>query len=287
MPKLDPVMTFVEVVQAGSFSAAAERLGMPRSTVSLHIKTLEAELGTRLMKRSTRSFALTDDGQRLFDQAAGGLHALLTALENVRARPGELSGLIRIAAPADFPTSFLAEAVTAFREMHPAVRFQIMLSSTTRDLIDDNFDLAIRIGNRGSQDRVERPLQDIHWRFCVSRERAGEMGVPRSIDEIDRFLSPAPDLRRFLESTVLAGEKLPPAEVTADNLVLLRDLVLNGCGTALLPVGMCAEAIESGAVVTCLADKTAPATRLVLTFPSRADILPRVRAFADMLSSQF
>ncbi|MXP26948.1 LysR family transcriptional regulator [Altererythrobacter indicus] len=287
MPKLDLVRTFVEVVQAGSFSAAAERLGMPRSTVSLHIKTLEGELGTRLMKRSTRSFALTDDGQRLFDQAAGGLQALLSALENVRARPGELSGLIRIAAPADFPTSFLAGAVTAFREMHPAVRFQIMLSSTTRDLIDDNFDLAIRIGNRGSQDRVERPLQNIHWRFCVSRERAGEMGEPRSIGEIDRFLSPAPDLRTFLENTVLGNEKLPSAEVTADNLALLHDLVLGGCGTALLPAGMCAEAIESGAVVTCLADKTVAVTRLVLTFPSRADILPRVRAFADVLSSQF
>ncbi|QIG78995.1 LysR family transcriptional regulator [Stakelama tenebrarum] len=287
MPRLDPVMTFVEVVRAGSFSAAAERLEMPRSTVSLHIKTLETELGTRLMKRSTRSFALTDDGQRLFDQSASGLQTLLTALENVRGRPGELRGLIRIAAPADFPASFLAGAVTEFREMHPAVRFQIMMSSTTADLIDDNFDLAVRMGNRGNQDRVERPLQNIHWRFCVSRDRVGDTGVPRSIGEIDRFLSPASDLRKFLESTVLGNEQLPPAEVTADNLALLRDLVLSGCGTALLPAGMCAEAIESGTVVTCLEDKTAVATRLVLTFPSRADILPRVRAFADMLSSQF
>jgi DNA-binding transcriptional LysR family regulator len=287
MIKLDPLLTFVEVVRAGSFSSAAERLGMPRSTVSLHVRNLEASLGTRLLKRSTRSLSLTDEGRKLFDQAGDGLTVLTSALDAVRSKPGTLSGLIRLTAPADFPTEFLATAVTRFQTLHPAVRFQIMLTNTALNMVDDNVDIAMRIGGRGGSDRVERRLQDIAWQFCASAEWIQRNGEPNAVAGIRSFISPMPGLKSFLEQTVLGGAKLPDGLITVDNHLLSRDLVLKGSGIALLPKGMLDEPITDGRVVTVLDHAILATTRLNLTFPSRADMVPRVRAFADHLSGLF
>lgn len=287
MIKLDPLLTFVEVVRAGSFSAAANRLGMPRSTVSLHVKTLETVLGTRLMKRSTRSLSLTDDGRLLFDQAEGGLKTLTAAMEAIRTKPGTLSGLIRLTAPSDFPTDALTAAMTEFRRLHPAVRFQVMLTSSTMNLVDDDVDIALRISARGGGNRVERRLLDIRWQFCASSAWVCRKGKPLSVGEIDDFISPAPELKQFLVRTVLGGARLPDSGIIADSQFMIRDLVLAGNGVALLPEGLCAEAVEDGRVATFLDEAIVATTPLALTFPSRADIVPRVRAFADHFAVQF
>lgn len=287
MTKLDPLLTFVEVVRAGSFSLAAERLGMPRSTVSLHVRNLEASLGIRLLKRSTRSLSLTDEGRQLFDHAGDGLAVLTSALDAVRNKPGTLSGLIRLTAPADFPTTLLATAVTQFQALHPAVRFQIMLTNTALDMIGDNVDIAIRIGGRGGSDRVEKRLQDIAWQFCASADWLQGNGEPDTVADIRSFISPMPGLKSFLEQTVLGGAKLPDGPIIADSHLLARDLVLHGSGIALLPAGMLDEPIAQGRVVTILNHAIHATTRLNLTFPSRADMVPRVRAFADHFSGLF
>lgn len=287
MAKLDSLFTFVEVVRAGSFAAAAARLGKPRSTVSLHVKTLEATLGTRLMKRSTRSLSLTEDGRLLFDQAEGGLKTLTAAMDAIRTKPGRLGGLIRLTAPADFPTDTLTAAITEFRRMHPAVRFDVMLTSATMNMIDGDVDIALRISRRGGEDRVERRLLDVGWQFLASSEWVRRKGRPRTIAEIDDFIAPAAELARFLEHTVLGGAKLPAGDIMADNQFAIRDLVLAENGVALLPEGLCADAIEDGRVVVLLDEAIADTTPLALTFPSRADIVPRVRAFADHFAKQF
>ena len=283
MIKLDALLTFIEVVRAGSFSSAAKRLAMPRSTVSLHVRNLEASLGTRLLKRSTRSLSLTDEGRQLFDQAGDGLTVLTSALDAVRHKPGTLSGLIRLTAPADFPTELLAAAVTQFQDLHPAVRFEIMLTNAALDLIGDNVDIAIRIGEPGGSERVERRLQDIAWQFCASAEWIQGNGEPDAVADIQSFISPMPGLRSFLEQSVLGGVKLPDGVITVDNHLLSRDLVLKGSGIALLPKGMLDEAITEGRVVTVLDHAIQATTRLNLIFPSRADMVPRVRAFAEYL----
>src|ERR1700748_1912514 len=108
---LNAVRTFIEVVRAGVFAAAARRLGMPRSTVSLRVRTLEESLGVRLLKRSTRAVALTQEGQTLFDRAFAALGTLAETVTSIGASGGELKGPIRVTAPADFPTRFLTTAI--------------------------------------------------------------------------------------------------------------------------------------------------------------------------------
>nr|WP_272209716.1 LysR family transcriptional regulator [Marinicella sp. W31]MDC2875540.1 LysR family transcriptional regulator [Marinicella sp. W31] len=287
MEKLDPLQTFVEVVRAGSFTAAAKALSMPRSTVSLHIRSLEAALATRLLKRSTRSLSLTNDGQLLFSRAEDGLRSLIAAMDMVRGDPGNLSGLIRLTAPADFPAETLATAMTGFRQTHPAVRFDIRLTNAALDMIADDVDIALRIGRRGDLDRVEHKLAPVRWQFCASKDWVGRNGTPGTLGEIAEFISPSPDLRAFLERFVLAGRKLPTGVITADNQLMIRDLAIAGSGAALLPSGVCQTPIAAGRLLPLLPDIPTEAPSLNLTFPSRADITPRVRAFADALALQF
>jgi len=287
MEKLDPLQTFVEVVQAGSFTGAAQSLGMPRSTVSLHVKTLETALGARLLKRSTRALSLTEEGALLFDRAKQGLQLLTGAMDMVRSRPDDLSGLIRLTAPADFPGGMLARAMVEFRRQHPAIRFEVMLTNAALDMIGDNVDIAMRIGARGDIDRVERHLTPVHWLFCSSPDWADQNTPPSEIADIQDFISPGSDLRAFLERFVLSGRKLPDGAIMADNQLMIRDLVLAGAGVALLPDGMCRDLIETGCLRPLLENAITASPPLNLTFPSRADITPRVRAFADKLTELF
>ena len=283
--KLDPIRTFVEVVRANGFSAAAKQTGMPRSTVSLRVKALERSLGVRLLKRSTRSIALTDEGQTLYRQASGALDMLARTVDDLRNATGVLRGLIRMTAPADFPTDLLAKAVSQFSRHHPDVRFQIVLSSETRDLVRDNVDIALRVGVNAAMDSVERRLLDVEWGFFASSDWIARHGRPGTVRDIPCFISPLPALRRYLERTVLAGTPLPQAGMEVDNHLLARDLMLCGFGVALLPEGMCRGAVDAGNAHALLAGETPGRTRVNLLFPSRADMLPRVRAFADHLSA--
>ena len=259
---------------------------MPRSTVSLHVRSLEKALGTRLFKRSTRSSSLTDDGQSLYDGAASGLDAIEAAVGLVRGG-GALSGTIRIAAPADFPTGPLAEALTSFRSTHPRIRLDVTLSSASVDLIADNIDLAIRVSDRGSLDRIERPLMTVAWGFFASPARLERHGEPSSLLDLADFIAPAPSLASYLERCVLVNAALPSPAMETDNLLLARDLAANGAGVSLLPAGLCNEALRAGRLVRVLQGEALHPSPVAMTFPSRADLLPRVRMLADHLAQAF
>lgn len=285
--KLDPIQTFVEVVRAGGFTAAARRTGTPRSTVSLQVRALEETLGVRLLKRSTRSFALTDEGQRLYDKASGPVDVLVRALDDLQAGDGVLGGLIRLTVPADFPTALLASAITSFTQAQTAVRFQIMSTNTVMDLVEDNIDIAVRVGANPAQTAIERRLLDIEWAFYASASWLKRKGRPENISEVEDFISPQPILRAYLEKHVLGGVSLPTVAIEVDSHAMARDLMLNGFGVALLPQGLCQDAVMTGNAEPLLPHAGLRPTRLNLTFPNRADMVPRVRAFADHIRAHF
>ncbi len=285
--KLDPIQTFLEVVRAGGFTAAARHTGTPRSTVSLQVRMLEETLGVRLLKRSTRSFALTDEGQRLYDKASGPVDVLVQALDELQIEDGALGGLIRLTIPADFPTTLLASAITSFTQAHSAARFQIMSTNAVLDLVQDNIDVAIRVGASPAQTAIERRLLDIEWAFYASTSWLGRNGRPEEVGDLAGFISPQPALRAYLEKHVLDGVFLPAGAIEVDSHAMARDLMLSGFGVALLPQGLCQDAIMNGSVESLLPQAMLRPTRLNLTFPNRADMVPRVRAFADHIYAHF
>lgn len=287
MAKLDFVQTFIQVVRAGGFAAAARQMGMPRSTVSLHISAIETSLGVRLLKRSTRTITLTDEGRQLFDDTSKAFDTVSKALSDVESHSDVLSGSIHLTAPADFPTSGLASAVTTFRKLHPDVRVQITLTNTTLDLVKENVDIAIRIEGGRDMDAVQRKLLDFEWHFCASAAWLERNGIPQTIENITDFISPKPNLKNYLERMILDRKKLPEPTIEVENNYLAKDLILHNFGVGLLPKGLCKDELASGKVMAFLDHEIIRPTSLTLTFPTRADMVPRIRIFADHICKEF
>lgn len=280
---LNGVATFVAVARADGFSAAARQLNLPRSTVSLRVRALETRLGVRLFKRSTRSVALTQEGRALLAAAGPGLDQVAEAMAEAGNAEGELRGTIRMTAPADFLTEVIATAVSRFRVRHPRVTFELILTNAVLDLVGENVDIALRVSSRSSADTVMRSLPPFKYGLYASPDYLARTGMPTGIDGIADFVSPHRAIRTFLEERALGGATLPSAAIEANNFLLVRDLVLTGAGIGLIPSILCTREIAEGRLVGVLDAAVTSPIRMALAFPTRADMVPRVRAFADML----
>jgi DNA-binding transcriptional LysR family regulator len=284
---LNALQTFVVVVRCRGFAAAARQIGMPRSTVSLRIRNLERALGVRLFKRSTRSFALTAEGSALYERSAAALLSLNEAIADVRADGDNYQGEIRLTVPADFPSGLLAAAIAEYRGRYPGVRFEVLLTNHVLDLVSDNVDIALRIGAANPQDALVKGVLDMAFGFFASADYLQRQGMPSDLRAATTLIGPRQaDLLRLL-SAAMSGTALPQFHVAADSFALVRELVLRGHGIGLLPAGLCAQEIASGAVLPVLPEQVAGVIRLHLTYPSRADLSPKVAAFARILESHF
>src|SRR5215475_1822548 len=167
---LNTLQTFVAVVRAGGFAAAARQTRTPRSSVSLRIRNLEKSLGVRLFKRSTRAFSLTAEGAELYQRAAEALASLTDALAGLSRADGSYVGAIRVTLPADFPAGIMAAAISEFRDEHSAVRFEVLLTNDVLDLISENIDVALRIGASNPQQALVRGAIDMQFGLFASTE---------------------------------------------------------------------------------------------------------------------
>jgi DNA-binding transcriptional LysR family regulator len=283
---LNGIRTFNEVVRGGSFAAAARRMGVPRSTVSLRIRALEAALGIRLFKRSTRAIALTSDGQELFNGTHEPVERILATMAAMGATKGELRGQIRFTAPADFPTDILASAIGTFRSQHPQVDFDIILDNDVLDLVADNIDIALRIGLSNRQDTVARRAVAVRFVFVASPVYLERHGEPKQIEDIVSLIVPQRKFREHLERYVI-GQPLSVAAIQTNHFGMIRELAIGGFGIGLLPIRLCESDIAAGTLRFTLPHLIAGAMTMHLSFPSRADMSDRVKAFADHLLGFF
>src|SRR5471030_413985 len=147
--EIDPgdLLLFARIVECGSFSLAAERVGLPKSTVSRRISLLEAHLGERLLQRTTRKLVLTEFGASLLDHARRVADETEAAGALAQHRQGAPSGLLRVSMPADFANLAMGPVLAGFMEQYPAIALELDLSPRRVDLLAENFDLAIRMGN--------------------------------------------------------------------------------------------------------------------------------------------
>lgn len=281
---LNALETFVAVVRAGGFSAAAREIDMPRSSISLRIKNLEKSLGVRLFKRSTRSFSLTFEGHELYSRSAEAIDALKGAVDEI-SKPGfAYNGEIRVTVPADFPARIVAAAISDFRREHAAVRFEIISTNEVLDIIGSNIDIALRIGNSNPQDALVRHAIDMSVGLYASRAYLEVTGTPKNVSEIIDLIGPQrPVLRKLLASGITGSGALPSFRIVADSFRQIRELVLLTQGIGLLPSSLCRA---EGTMVPVLHEQLFVRIPLCLN-PSRADLSPKVSAFARSLANQF
>lgn len=295
MQDLNDFRLFVDVVEQKGFSAAARKLGMPRSRLSRRIGLLEESLGVRLIQRSTRQFAVTDVGHEFYRHCLAMVVEAEAATEAVQRIHGEPRGLVRVSCPASMIYFQVGAMIARFMAACPHV--EIMLDSTNRrvDVISEGFDLAIRVRfpPLDDSDLVIRKLADSTQRLVASPALVKDLShqlVPADLTTLPSLAwGPANSEHEWcLDGPDGATAKIPhrPRLLTED-MVALREAALAGIGVCQFPTLVVHDDLKAGRLVDILPG-WAPRTGIIhAAFPSRRGLLPSVRALMDFLAAEY
>ncbi|MFN7155019.1 MAG: LysR family transcriptional regulator [Acidovorax sp.] len=293
MLDLNDVAIFVQVVRCGSFAEASRRLGVPPNTLSRRVQQLEAQLGTRLMQRSTRNLTLTSAGQVFLERCSGAVEGLMDAGEELLAVNQEPSGLVRVAAPADFLDFFAMEWLTEFLVAHPKVRVDFVLSDGRADLIADRIDVAFRGGILEDSGLFARRVLDAgNDGLVASPAYIARQGVPATLQDLvdhDCLVFSHPSGKATWRVT---GPDGAPAEVqvagrfSGNTAQALRKAALAGLGIALLPSTLTQRELRAGLLVPVLPQYHRLGHGVHMVYPSRRYLPLAVSAFIDLVISK-
>ena len=286
------LLIFARVADAGSFSRAAERLGLPKSTVSRRISVLEEQLGERLMLRTTRRLALTEFGLQLLEharQVAAEVDAVKALSEFRQVRP---SGRLRVSMPSDFATLLITDMLAAFIALHPAVSLELDLSPRRVDLLGENFDLAVRMGDLPDDAMlVARRIAVFPSSLYAAPSYLAERGDPLSPDDLAQH-DALHLLGRNGEAvpwTLIRDDEpwqgLPPGRAVANSPELLINLARAGAGIAAVPDYFAAPSARRGELRRVLPNWRLPSHNAWVVFPGRRLMPTKTRAFIDMLEA--
>lgn len=287
---LNQTAVFVKVVQAGSFSAAARLLGLPTSTVSHRVATLEKRLGVTLLQRTTRRLKLTEVGELYFQHAVTGLGHMLEAEAAVSESVGEPAGLLRVTAPADIGDHILAGLLSAMRQRYPKIRIELVLLDRYVDLIAEGIDVAIRTGALKDSSLIARHVGTTRWVAFASPAylaTSPPLDAPQSLRQHSclQFTPLGKDSWTLIHQKSSVTVPLN-GEIIVNDIRVIRSMALAGQGVALLPLYLCREECAAGNLVQVLPDWHAKADPLHLVYPRQRFIPPKLRAFVDLATAE-
>lgn len=279
-PDYQLLATFVAVAEYASFSKAAQKLGVGKGTVSRSIARLEEELGTELLHRNTHQVSLSTAGTALYERTAPHFAALQKAIIGLPELDEEPAGLLRITAPHDFGAIILPSIVASFALRYPQVRFDIRLTQENVDLVNDGYDLAIRVVVEPLKDStlMARRLGAKSPHFYAAPSYIARRGKPKFIGEERHTWVLHHAAMRFL--------KIPTevAQFVANDFLLVRDLLRDGVGVGLLPDFVARSYVQDKLLETItLTDIPEMVGQWVLLYPSSGQIPKKVAAFRDYL----
>jgi DNA-binding transcriptional LysR family regulator len=280
-------LVFAQVVDEGSFTAAARVLKLPKSTVSRRVSRLEAALGIQLLRRTTRQLNLTDAGRAFYEQAARAAEALVAAEQAATSVLDEPRGRLRVTAPVELGTRTFS-VVLAFSQAHPALHVEIDLNNHYVDLIEQGYDVALRGGKPPTGSLTGRPLVGGNVHIIASPAYLKKRGIPKRPQDVvkhDCILFPGWVTGGGWNLTNQRGRVHVPVQgrLTINNLEGVRRAALSGCGLAMLPEGHCEADIKRGKLVRVLPNLHRTAGGLYVVYPRTRFLSAKVRAFADFL----
>lgn len=283
------MQVFVGIVEAGSISGAAERLGMAKSAVSRRLAELEARLGTALIQRTTRRLNLTDSGRDFYARCVAILADLEEAESAVSQAHGALKGGLKVAVPLAFGLRHLAPLIHEFMARHPEVRFELDFNDRQIDLMQEGFDLAIRIATLEDSSLIARRLAPIRHILCASRGYLAKHGTPGTTADLARHVCLAysnlrdPGLWTYRGPDGQAGTVRVPVRLAASSGEFLMQAAIADEGLLLLPTFYVHEALCTGQLVKVLPDHTWPELSAYAVYPPTRFLSNRVRALIDFL----
>lgn len=282
---------FLGVVRARSFARAAVEAGVTPQAVSKAVRTLEEDLGVRLLHRTTRKLSLTDEGARLFELADPGLRQLDEALAQVRSATSEDDGLIRLTAPPSVGTHVLVPLMQQFRATHPGITFDLQLSDLFTDLVESRIDVGFRSGTSPGQNLVARRLADLPLVICAAPAYLERHGEPRTLDELLRHACTG--FRRPVTGRMVPWElsidgdlvfQDVPAVATFNDVQTEIAAVRAGMGIGQLSMFLVRDDVAAGRLIPILRQFDSNNVGLYMYYPHRTHIPVRVRRFIDFVA---
>lgn len=290
MDRLEAMRVFCTVVDTGSFAAAAERLGVSTSAVSRWVAQLESHLQARLLNRTTRRIGLTESGQAYYERCAQWLQEL----EAIESAVGEQSlnpqGTLRITTSVGFALNYLSPALAEARQRFPQLQFHVSLSGRVVDLVEEGFDLALRIGPVGSQHLVAREIGQTTLLHVASPDylaAAPPLQAPADLAAHDCLLyehDTDRGLWRFTGPDGQLHEARVSGTVQSDNSEFLMEMAARGQGVFSTPCYIARPHLEAGRVVRVLADYESERLPIYAVYPNRKHLSAKVRAFVAFFS---
>ena len=292
MNDLNDLYYFAMVVEHSGFAAAERALGIPKSRLSRRISQLETDMGARLLQRSTRRFAVTDVGQSVYRHAQSMIAEASAAREVVDRLSAEPRGLVRVSVPVGIAQELMPKLLPDFLARYPLVRVQMHVNNRRVDVINEGFDVAIRVRAKLDDDGslVMRSFGQIQELLVASPKYLDRAGRPRDPDELANHITLSMSEDEARQRWELQGEvgeirkvDLKP-RVAGFDFPMLMALAKQGLGITLLPETICADAVRNRELEVVL-----PAWRLPMgichaVFASRRGLLPAVRMFIDYLA---
>lgn len=284
------VAVFIKVVQTGSFSAAAKKLGIPNSTASYKVSSLEKRLGVTLIQRTTRKLNITPAGQEYFKKCTLAFEAIEAAEAEVAAVQGEPQGLLRVTAPKEFGGALIAELIAEYKKKYPKVRVEFILTERRVDLLSESVDLAIRAGDLQDSSLIAKKIGGDYFIVVASPKYLKAHGTPTHPRELRhhscvQFTPVGVDEWRMTNSK---GSLNVPVSgsVLVNDLITVKNLAVAHEGIAYIPMHFCADELNSGKLVRILPDWRSTTAALHFVYPAQKFVSPKLKSFMEIASTK-
>lgn len=293
MDKFQAMNTFVAVVEAGSFVGAMDTVALSKPVVSRHVAELEEYLGVRLLQRTTRRLSLTDEGQNYYLRCKELLASVKEAESEITACSAEVHGRLRVGAPQTFGVKYLAPLWGKFVEENPQVKLDIILSDRVVDLVEEGYDVVIRIAQLPNSMLVCRPLAKTRMVLCASPGYLEQHGTPQHPQALRdhrvisySYWAPGNEWHFYPNdgSDAIAVKTQP--HIHANNGDTCRYAALAHQGIILQPDFLVGEDLRAGTLVELLPDYTTLVLNIYAVYPTRKLLPLKVRRFIDFLAEQ-
>lgn len=290
MDSLTDIAVFVQVVDAGSFTAAADKLELSKSVVSKYVTRLEDRLGARLLNRTTRRLSLTEVGRAFYDRSRVGLQELEEAEAEVSRLQGAPRGVLRINCPMSFGILHISPALPEFLARYPELSVEMSLDDRRVDLVEEGFDLAIRIGELPDSSLIARRLGPCRHVVCGAPGYFRRHGIPRTPEALrdhNAITFQYQESPREWHFRAPQGHiiRVPVSgSIQMNNSLGLRQALLHEAGVTLTPTFVVGDDIKRGRLQAVLQEYTAIELNIYAVYPQRRHLSPKVRAFLEFMT---
>ncbi|MER8673677.1 LysR family transcriptional regulator [Mesorhizobium sp. M0037] len=293
MDTLTRMRAFIDVVDAEGFSAAARKIGRSKALLSKYVRELEDELGALLLNRTTRQFSLTEAGHTYYSRASEIVREVDSLADAVRESSGDVRGRIKLSAARTFADAPIGQSLIDFAKQHPDIVLDIHLDDRFVDLVEEGFDLAVRISRLENSSLIARRLGPFSIKLCASPELIAKHGKPTRPQDLANLPCIVDTNGRSLANWRFRGDGEESVSVNVSGPIEVnspmaaRAAAVSGLGFTILPDFIAAPDLASGLLVSLLDDRIQSGSGIFAVYPHRRYLPAKVRVFVDFLVQWF